>query len=168
MFFLPIPNLSNSDFVRFWSKVTISTKDKCWNWTGACHGNIDDRRHRPIFKIQYVNYIAARVAWKSFYKEDPSDLLVCHSCSPPTPMARQLCVNPSHLWLGTYSENLADAARKGEAPTKNRSRLLEQDIINIRKRVNSGESPSSIGESYGLSRNTIWRISTRRSFPEIV
>lgn len=168
MQFLEIPDLSNSDFVRFWSKVTISTKDKCWIWLGACHGNTDDRRHRPIFKIKYTNYIAARVAWKSFYKQDPGEYLVCHSCSPPNSMARQLCVNPHHLWLGTYSENLADSAAKGEAPTKNRTKLLEQDVVNIRKRVASGESPTIIGNSYGLSRNQIWRISTRRSFPEVV
>ncbi len=167
MYFLPIPELSNSDFLRFWNKVTVSTKAECWNWTGGCTGN-EEHRRRPYFRIGEHHYIAARVAWKSFYKQEPGEFLVCYECSPPSPSARQLCVNPNHLWLGTYSENLADAAAKGEAPTKNRSKLNDDNVRKIRRLSDEGVGHTRIGEMFNLSRNQIWRIVTHKSFAEVI
>ena len=42
-------------------------------------------------------------------KPDLSDpkLIVCHTCD------NKLCVNPEHLYLGTYKDNLTDAYVRG-------------------------------------------------------
>lgn len=163
---LPIPEIDLWAEIRFWSYVIKSGPDECWNWTGGCTGN-EERRRRPVFKIGLVNYIAARVAWKITYKQDPGELLVCHSCSPPTLNSRQLCVNPAHLWLGTYSENMADGAAKGEAPTKNRSKLMDHDVQQIRALHVMGVGPTEIGSTYNLTRQQIHRIVTRESHADV-
>lgn len=162
---LPLPNLTIDDIIRFWSKTIRKGVDDCWNWIGGCTGN-EEHRRRPVFKVKHTNYIAARIAWKIEYKTDPGEYLVCHKCSPKGG-ARQLCVNPNHLWLGTYSDNLADAASKGEAPTRNQTDLLDCHVRQIRQLYNSGESPARLGEMFNLSRNQIWRIVKHKCFATV-
>ncbi len=157
--------LALDDIVRFWSKVNRLGSNDCWNWIGGCTGNEESRR-RPTFKLGQINYIATRVAWKIQYGEDPSDFLVCHTCTQKQG-TRQLCVNPNHLWLGTPSENSQDAADKGLLSTNNRSKLMEHDRQRIRERFSNGEGPTQIGLDYNLSRQSIHRIVTQQTFKEV-
>jgi hypothetical protein len=50
---------------------------------------------------------AHRFAWIEANGPVPAGLHVLHTCDNP------LCVRPSHLWLGTQAENLADMTAKG-------------------------------------------------------
>lgn len=50
---------------------------------------------------------AHRVAWQLTNGEIPEGLQVLHRCDNPA------CVRPSHMWLGTQAENLADMRQKG-------------------------------------------------------
>lgn len=88
---------------RFLSKVEIpSDPSACWLWRGAKALNgygkfyLDGRlgeAHRASFEI--------------FKGIKPGESHVCHTCDVPG------CVNPAHLFLGTRSENMQDASRKG-------------------------------------------------------
>jgi HNH endonuclease len=86
----------------------------CWIWTGCTstsiyskyppnsyrfHMNFNDTHYRPS---------VARIAWSLKYNiEFPYELFACHTCDNPK------CVNPDHIWVGTNSQNLEDATRKG-------------------------------------------------------
>lgn len=92
---------------RFWDKVDVKNKDECWPWIGATNPAGYGKLH---VDGKFID--AHRMAYHIHYDEHPGNLLVCHSCDNPT------CVNPHHLWLGTYSDNIRDSISKGRNRSK--------------------------------------------------
>lgn len=86
--------------IRLWSKVDLT--DGCWIWTGAKsqggYGQLTVERKRAL---------AHRLAYTLAYGTIPEGQHVCHSCD------NRLCVRPTHLFLGTRSDNMQDMVRKG-------------------------------------------------------
>ena len=82
----------------------VVKKDGCWAWVGRKDSNgyglVQLGRGLPRTG-------AHRVSWQLYYGEDPGKLFVCHRCDNPE------CTNPDHLFLGTQSDNLQDAKKKG-------------------------------------------------------
>lgn len=87
----------------------------CWIWTAAWGRNgygafiQNFPRNRAPRKI--LNIAAHRLSFTSFRGVIPAGFLVCHSCDIP------VCVNPAHLFLGTYVDNKQDMLRKGRGRT---------------------------------------------------
>lgn len=50
---------------------------------------------------------AHRFSYQQFKGKIPDGMIVCHSCDTPA------CVNPEHLWVGTYQDNSDDCHKKG-------------------------------------------------------
>ena len=95
---------------RFWSKVDKSNSPHgCWLWGAATYKNGYGQFgiSRPGWR---KSLYAHRVAWELVNGPIPEGMEVCHNC-PGGDNPR--CVNPSHLWLGTHEQNVADAAAKG-------------------------------------------------------
>lgn len=98
-----IPNLTEEDKKRFWSKVAVTENDdKCWSWeaTGKRYGS---------FSIKGSSFKSNRVTYFLSYNIDPKEFSVMHTCDNPK------CCNPKHLSLGTHLENMQDMAKKGRA-----------------------------------------------------
>lgn len=95
---------------RFWEKVDRRGPGECWPWTGSSHA----RGYGQIW-INGRLEKATRVSWSlQNGKPFPSHLHACHACDNPN------CVNPSHIWPGTASDNMKDAAKKGRLVIKRR------------------------------------------------
>jgi hypothetical protein len=84
---------------RFWDKVEKT--NTCWNWTGA------KRSGYGVIKINHKLISTHRFSYELHNGSIPNGLLVCHSCD------NSLCVNPEHLFIGTYSDNMKDCRDKG-------------------------------------------------------
>jgi hypothetical protein len=97
----PRANHPNDPVARFFAKVQIT--DHCWLWTGACH----QIGGYGFFSAGDKQVLAHRFSYEHHRGPIPDGLHVCHSCDVPP------CVNPQHLWLGTRSDNMQDAAQKG-------------------------------------------------------
>lgn len=92
----------------------------------------------------------------------PDKLCVCHTCD------NRRCVNPDHLFTGTYADNNDDARDKGRAHTfdgthilgeKNRNaRLTEGQVREILRRHAAGVSQAELARSSDVTRQTIWHI----------
>lgn len=78
------------------------TETGCWLWLGAEKGNGygNVRRGRK-------NLTAHRMAYMQAIGPVPPGVDVCHRCDT------RLCINPDHLFLGSRTENMRDAKRKG-------------------------------------------------------
>jgi hypothetical protein len=119
------------------------------------HGRLSGRKG-PAFAHVYV-------AEKTIGPK-PDDLHeVCHGCGNPS------CVNPLHLRWGTRAENIADRKAhgvfqppptgKGEACS--RAILTEPQVLEIRRRLSTGETMQSIADAFGVSMGAISGIKYR-------
>lgn len=87
---------------NFWSKVAKAGANDCWPWTGC--------RMRSGYGQHSANgcrVLAHRRAWELTNGPIPAGKYVCHHCDNPS------CCNPAHLFLGTQTDNMRDAAGKG-------------------------------------------------------
>ncbi len=146
-----IPKLSKEDLVKFWCRVVVKGENDCWVWTGAL------RKGRAIFRVRGKQFYAARVSYKIERGKDLGRLLGCHECD------NKKCVNPKHIFAGTFSENMQDKVRKGLANVPfgarhRKTKLSDKQVLEIIALRKAGETSASIGAKYGVSTNYACRI----------
>lgn len=150
----------------------VNKTDTCWLWMGARsksgYGKIartenGKRKHYRAHKLSYL----------LFKGPIPDGLWVCHNCVPNRD--NPACVNPDHLWLGTPSEDIKDAVKKGTLKppqwdrngSRNPAAKLTEDLVReIRTKYATGNyTQKRLGKEYGVSqrltcqivRGEIWR-----------
>lgn len=154
---------------RFWAKVDKSRE--CWEWTGA-----KNLKGYGRFKINGRTYSPHRLVWEWENGPIPEGMFICHHCDNPP------CVNLDHLFCGTRSENMLDAASKGRIPgnTKNHSvssvqgeknffsKLTRRDVFEIR-RLASGKQMTyrQMAKRFGVNKSTIGSIVRREKWKHI-
>jgi len=136
---------------RFWSKVDKS--GDCWEWTASRMGhgygqlNVNGRPR-----------LAHRLSYEIHIGPIPSGKCVCHICDNPS------CVNPSHLFSGTQSENIADMISKGRG---GQSKITAGDARVFRDLADAGLSVTGISKFFNVGRNTVQHIKDRRTWQHI-
>lgn len=135
---------------RFWSHVDQS--GECWKWTGMTvvgYGTL---------RVNARPTKAHRFSWELHNGPIPDGLFVCHHCDNPA------CVRPSHLFLGTHSDNMRDMRAKGRAghsvlglgPDNMNTKLTPDQVRTIRRELREGTStPAEQCRRYGVEFGTI-------------
>lgn len=147
-----MPIMSEAEISHFWSGVDIGAKDQCWNWKRSTNTWGYGRA-----KIQHHMFGSHRIAYYLGNHSDPGRLLVCHKCD------NKQCCNPSHLFVGTQSENLYDASRKGKliynrGENHGRAKLTVSIIEQIKSLYLQGLSQHKIAHDLSINQSTVSRI----------
>lgn len=140
-----------------------SFRDSCWEWAG-CLARNGYGFIRLWKSTQYVH----RISFLHFKGSIPTGLEVCHTCD------NRKCYNPEHLYVGTRSDNMQDAVRRGrhragscrgeDSPV---SKLTSSMVEGIRKRRLEGLGYTALSREFGISRSQAFRIVKGESWRHI-
>ena len=130
----------------------------CWNWTGAINSG-----GYGSFLLNGVIGSASRAAWLLFVGLIPEGQVVCHRCD------NRKCVRPTHLFLGTTKDNVADAVDKGRHPMpKATRRMTPETVKTMRTRRTAGERQTVLAKEYGMSQAQVSNIVRGQHWKEVV
>ena len=144
-------------------KYKSDTTTGCWNWTGTRNkggygtlttGSRKDKSRKTM--------LAHRVAYEVYKGSYDTSLKVCHTCD------NRVCVNPSHLFLGTQKDNVADCIAKGRFPYSKkgeanpRAKLTKEIVLAIREKLSKGAYQTTLAKEYGVNQTLISAIKLRR------
>ena len=132
----------------------VEKSGSCWIWKGS---KIIGKFGYGIFWFKGKHYYAHRISFAIDKKIDPGPKLVLHSCDNP------ICVNPSHLFLGTDYDNIHDCMKKGRlnhanqtGEKNNNSKLTEDIVTRVKNRwKNGGVLQKDLALIFHVSRATI-------------
>lgn len=141
-----------ADEERFWAKVQKQPDDGCWLWK-AC---VDSSGYGQILWLGKRRN-AHRIAWQLVHGPIATGTHVLHRCDTPA------CVRPSHLFLGTNEQNIADRTRKGRShrpagANNPNAKITPEAAQQILARRQQGESIASLAEAFGVNVWTIGQI----------
>ena len=147
----------------------------CWVWLGFCNDagyGILRTGTAPNSRMERAH----RLSWEFHNGPVPAGLQVLHHCDNPP------CVRPSHLWLGTPSDNMSDKAAKGRSfyhPGRDLRRMVPRGegmgraakLTTAQVREIRAKAPTcthaALGREYGVSQSQIGEIVARRSWTHV-
>lgn len=131
---------------RFWSKVIKRGPDECWDWTAS-----KIPKGYGMFKYKGHLVKAHRFVWFLTYGSIPGNLHVLHKCD------NESCCNPSHIFLGTQTDNSIDMVRKFRQWNQ---KLTQQQVKTIKIELAKGIIHRLLAKKYKVARQTIGKINT--------
>jgi hypothetical protein len=155
---------------EFWSRVEKT--DTCWLWTGGR----TSAGYGAFHLVGKGNYEGAhRYSFTLAGGFIPDKWHVCHSCDV------KLCVNPSHLFVGTSGANQLDSLAKGRrrlfwnAESKRKVRgegntnakLTDEVVRKIRKLRSAGVSLKEVAAEFDVAPSTVSMIANHRYWNHI-
>ncbi len=126
----------------FFTRNSTPSTDGCWLWTKRIRADGYGQT-----KSRGRTWSAHRLAWAHANGPIPDGLCVLHRCDV------RRCINPDHLFLGTYLENRWDCCRKGRQGSV--AKLTADKVLRLRERVANGEPRSDLALEYGISEQTV-------------
>lgn len=146
--------------LNFESKISPEPNSGCWLWLGSLNYGGYGR-----FRVGRKTRIASRVSYEMYIGKLGDNEIVCHRCDNP------ICVNPSHLFCGSYRDNARDRDAKMRGIYGRKSftaKLHDHDIPVILAMIRDGTTYAAIARAYGVSAYAIERIGRGRGWLHVV
>jgi len=135
-------DLHQCDIDKFNLNVGKQSKGGCVEWEGGTGWKGYGRMHLSIkHTLPRRTVKAHRFSWELHRGKIPEGMIICHKCDNPP------CVNPDHLFIGTYQDNIDDQIRKGRlgrGETSNRATITEDQAVEAIRLY------AKYGKSYGV------------------
>lgn len=155
----------------FWARASIG--DGCWEYRGRLN-----RYGYGTIRYRGVQQSTHRLAWTLARGSIPAGSCVLHHCDNPR------CVRPSHLFLGSHADNMADKCAKGRAARgasvhrhrpppppvgerNPRAKLTWTAVAAIGEAIRGGATRAQVGRRFGVAPSTISRIATKKAWRRI-
>ena len=154
-----------SEYDRFMAYANSGAPAECWEWSGSRQTQGGKKWHGQWRNKAGQIELAHRAAWRLLRGEIPTGMFVLHRCDNPA------CVNPSHLFMGSQSDNARDMWSKRRAnpgtsigEDHGMSKLTKTDVLAIRASTSSGVD---LARQYGITPSTVVDIRKRRTWKHI-
>lgn len=166
--------MSDSRRFDFYARAAKGGDDECWPFLGA-----RTTKGYGCYRFDGRQQMAHRVSYQLTRGAIPAGLLICHTCDNPP------CVNPAHLFLGSYADNNRDASRKGRAAFGDRNGTrthpevvkrgganpnakLDEDAVRwIRVMYSLGSTQREIAEQFGIAQTVAGDAVTGRQWGHV-
>lgn len=133
--------------VRLAKRSRLNTETGCIEWIGALmHQGYGHLRWRgKVYRTHRLSYAAVN-------GDIPAGMFVCHKCDNPK------CMNPEHLFLGTYADNSADMAQKKRSTIGERNPMAKVNVATVQAiRIwgKTGMFHKKIAAKFGITREAV-------------
>ena len=159
---LPLDRLTQKFIDKFWNRVNKT--NTCWLWQGT----ISIAKGYAIISFVGTVWYASRFAYYFRHRVDPYPLLTLHTCD------NRICVNPTHLFLGTEGDNTNDMVNKGRAKgpdkgTKPSNTILDEYLVShIKWYLSQGYQQRPLAKFFGVSQTCITDLNRGKTWKGIV
>lgn len=153
--------------VRLFARTQVNAATGCIEWTGQV-----DESGYGLIRNNVKRERVHRVAYDLVAGPIPEGMLVCHRCD------NRICINFSHLFLGTIQDNTADKVAKGrqakgaghgkrQGEAHPLARLSAQDIADIRATYMAKKTTQhELAERYGIHQSQVSNIVNNKRWKE--
>lgn len=140
---------------RFTEKVRPHA-DGCHEWIGTLMPNGYGQVH-----LSGRTAYAHRVAWELAFGTIPRGMFVLHSCD------NRKCVNPTHLWLGSFQDNMDDMTNKLRHAHGARNGHAKLTVKHVRAIRAASGTHQAISQRFGVTQPLVSMIRTRRIWKHV-
>lgn len=130
-------------------RLSTKTTSGCIVWLGCKAG-----KGYGVISSRNGQVYTHRASWIIANGQIPDGLCILHTCDNPP------CINPDHLWLGTFKDNSQDAVSKKRllgnrtwGELKPCAKLTVTDVIDIRSKFSRG---LTVGEIHYFYPQVTW------------
>ena len=133
----------------------------CIEWTGA-KSSAGYGQRSINGKVHYVH----RLEYIKYHGEIPKGMVIRHACDNPA------CYNIEHLSIGTQKDNMQDCSKRGRINKTIHARGEDQGLSKLTEEIvrfiiNSPESGNSLAKKLNVSRSTVNRIRSGKTWRHI-